>query len=763
MAKQNEKVVKKTGTPRIEVGTKGEMLVQGASKEEQRIGDLTIRDYRKMIDNDGQVQMIVNAIVNTIMAAGVQIVDDPEVTEEQSPSEEMQFIEQNLFTPLWKGGMSIPMERVNRTNLRGFTEGYRVSEVIYRKDPDGKIRLDRLAPRSGFSDAEMKLLVDDNGNYMGFHQTATFKNERIDVSVINDSGIKKTVKATFGGEFGSLYGRSGLKAAWYHYDKAHKGMFLNHVGHELGVLYPRIIKMKTKDADKQTAILNAMSRLHLESTISFSDEDAEVEFPQVTDPNVMKEGKQMIDFHYSAIAKSVLAQFVDLGSNISNSGSRSLADTQTDFFKEGLESVAQTLIVEPWNQIIADLIKMNFGGDIYPKLEIVPIEDERAEALFLAFQELVKKGNITEGIRAKLLEATSDQLDLGVSKEDIQADMEAEEAQKEQDKQLAAATQKANLEANVNNSEPVHNHIELEDAVPSSPTRALFPDEQKVKMVDIKRFWDNSRSQAEQIFREKLIKQKAGIIDQYITASREGQLAISRVNVELQDLPEQTYSESMQTIATQVFEFGKQTAADELEKAVPTTPKKDRTARTIKVDDVIKKQESDLEFRLKGVANNALSTNLPENDTVLALEQEYDDFWAKSLILAVGMLISEMMNKGRQVSFDKYSSGIFAYRYSAILDSRTTNFCESLDGRVFQSTDPDFALLSPPNHYNCRSMWVSISKGEEALGIVVDGKPQRLPVFSSVNSFKDATDISELSDESKAEQEIVKLLDIINE
>ena len=44
--------------------------------------------------------------------------------------------------------------------------------------------------------------------------------------------IGDSVFAVFGEEFGSNYGRSGLKAVWYHYDKAHKGNFLNHVGHE---------------------------------------------------------------------------------------------------------------------------------------------------------------------------------------------------------------------------------------------------------------------------------------------------------------------------------------------------------------------------------------------------------------------------------------------------------------------------------------------------------------------------------------------------
>ena len=58
------------------VGVPGEMTVSGILDEEQRVDNLKITDYRRMLDNDGQVQMLWNAIVNTIQSAGVTINDD---------------------------------------------------------------------------------------------------------------------------------------------------------------------------------------------------------------------------------------------------------------------------------------------------------------------------------------------------------------------------------------------------------------------------------------------------------------------------------------------------------------------------------------------------------------------------------------------------------------------------------------------------------------------------------------------------------------
>lgn len=52
-------------------------------------------------------------------------------------------------------------------------------------------------------------------------------------------------------------------------------------------------------------------------------------------------------------------------------------------------------------------------------------------------------------------------------------------------------------------------------------------------------------------------------------------------------------------------------------------------------------------------------------------------------------------------------------RYSAILDTRTTEVCRFLDGKVFKVSDPNLEALLPPNHYNCRSVIVPVVAGEK--------------------------------------------------
>lgn len=49
-------------------------------------------------------------------------------------------------------------------------------------------------------------------------------------------------------------------------------------------------------------------------------------------------------------------------------------------------------------------------------------------------------------------------------------------------------------------------------------------------------------------------------------------------------------------------------------------------------------------------------------------------------------------------------------QYIAILDRRTTELCNSLDGKIFPVDDPIWKRLYPPNHFNCRAVVVSLSK-----------------------------------------------------
>lgn len=77
--------------------------------------------------------------------------------------------------------------------------------------------------------------------------------------------------------------------------------------------------------------------------------------------------------------------------------------------------------------------------------------------------------------------------------------------------------------------------------------------------------------------------------------------------------------------------------------------------------------------------------------------------------------ITEAYNKGRLDTYIRPDLMPFldGVEYSAILDSRTTPVCRFLDGKIFKPDDPELHSLTPPNHFNCRSLVVPIMVGDK--------------------------------------------------
>ncbi len=73
---------------------------------------------------------------------------------------------------------------------------------------------------------------------------------------------------------------------------------------------------------------------------------------------------------------------------------------------------------------------------------------------------------------------------------------------------------------------------------------------------------------------------------------------------------------------------------------------------------------------------------------------------------------SEAMNTGRMDMFnDSVVKDFVPYvQWMAVLDRRTSPYCEGMDGRIFKRDDPD--VIPPPAHFNCRSILSAITSME---------------------------------------------------
>lgn len=101
------------------------------------------------------------------------------------------------------------------------------------------------------------------------------------------------------------------------------------------------------------------------------------------------------------------------------------------------------------------------------------------------------------------------------------------------------------------------------------------------------------------------------------------------------------------------------------------------------------------------------------------------DNWINTLVRTK---TTEIYNRGRKSYFDNdplAQSVIGAYQFSAVMDNRTTEVCSSLDKKVFASDDDNINLLTPPLHFNCRSIIVPVTNYEKDTMDEVEDAPDR--------------------------------------
>lgn len=106
-------------------------------------------------------------------------------------------------------------------------------------------------------------------------------------------------------------------------------------------------------------------------------------------------------------------------------------------------------------------------------------------------------------------------------------------------------------------------------------------------------------------------------------------------------------------------------------------------------------------------------------ETDAAVNGALDALWVDTEAQAAAYLntlartnMFDAFNEGRYAEFtDPALQGfVEALEYSAVLDDRTTEICQALDGAVWADDSPLWDTYRPPNHYNCRSILIAVTQ-----------------------------------------------------
>ena len=120
--------------------------------------------------------------------------------------------------------------------------------------------------------------------------------------------------------------------------------------------------------------------------------------------------------------------------------------------------------------------------------------------------------------------------------------------------------------------------------------------------------------------------------------------------------------------------------------------------------------------KVNSIIAQGLKQGLSTSDIMDLISNELPDATDTWINTLVRTKTTEIYNRGRKSYFDNDPDAqkvIDGYQFSAILDARTTDICRGLDKKVFKSGDDNINLLTPPLHFNCRSVIVPVTIYEQ--------------------------------------------------
>lgn len=330
------------------IGETGEYLMEFRPGPEQR------KIIEKMRRSDGQVKAGLLALTLPLVSAHWDV--EPASTDPYDV-EVADFVRENMFDD-----MTSTWDDTVRHALLELPFGFSVLEKVWRLDSNMQYRWRKLAPR--LPQTIMKWYVDDGGGLKSIEQW-TWKQEKYEQLTIP---VEKILVFTHEREGSNFEGVSALRAAykhWYYKNTLYAIDGMAAERHGLGVAHFTFPKTST---DEQRKKIEAMGeRLH-------AHERAYVALPEGFDFDLkgvagqLHDIKGSIEHHDQQIVRSILAQFIGMGS--SGVGSYALSEDQSSFFLMALRATGKGVCDTFNRHAIRQLVDYNFEVTKYPRLVV---------------------------------------------------------------------------------------------------------------------------------------------------------------------------------------------------------------------------------------------------------------------------------------------------------------------------------------------------------------------------------------------------------
>lgn len=662
-----------------EVGAVGDGTVRSLFDGEViNTSEVKIKDLQAMRKNDGSAKALYNILTMPIKAADWDIKPKDDSAEAKKQAEK---VKEWLTRPSYEGGMSTPFSLVISDALRAVLEGWRMFEKVHTVSQDGFIVYRKIARRENTS---VTIKEDETGGFNGCVQNAYKNGKYMRVTIPRE----KCFLYTFGKEFDPLYGESAFLAAYYHYDKKHRLYYAAHQSVQNGAIPLKTVTSKPNATqDQLDSVVSAVDQLGFNSTVGIPD-GYEVSPYEASKGRI--DPQPLIDHHNAEMARSVLAQFIMLGTG-SDTGSYALSSDQSDMFIMALEGIMNELAEHITSYIVAELHDFNFATPMYSKFEFSKLTDSTISLLKEISMKVFDKRPeaIPEYLLNELVEKLATQLGIDIPKDTTSKDSNVVQQSRGSKRFLAKGAQWR---------------------------RDLTPAESKVNFSAISKKMDTLEAQFQKAVKPIFDDLRAD------TVKRIEKLLDAKDYAGIDSFTLNYGNDLAKVFNAQMLEaytFAKVGAADELGVPAPATKNTSKQLIRQQAQAISDKQLSDLLFNIKNIISEARRKNqlnkkeLSIGDTLAAIAMATNEFYGRKVVPTSAIVIAKGVNIGRDDVFQEVRSKVSKYQYSAILDEVTCPVCEDLDGSVVDEAEYRSTKWMPPIHNNCRCIWVAIMVDEE--------------------------------------------------
>lgn len=760
-AKTSNAKTKKVST--VEIGRSGSNIFKGLVNDEynpELQGVKAIKLYDKMRKSDGTVRAAMASVQLPIRRAEWHI---KPASEDERDLEIKDFIEDALFEQ-----MSITWDDFLRQALLHTTFGVMAFEKVFAvRNIEGQdmIVWEKFAPRL----PQTIIRWEQADGTPGIEQLPPTASGMVSIPA------EKLLIFVNELEGENYWGVSLLRAAYKHWYIKSNIERIDAIAYErqgLGIPYVKLNSTHT-DADitKAETLLQNL-RAH-EQGYLIEPDDITVEFKDMK-ANTTRDPARAIEYHDRLIVKSVLAQFLNLGSSTSG-GSRALSEDQSGMFLQSVEAIANNIADTINKYAIKELVDLNFDGVTdYPKLDYSGVSRIDIDALSTSYQRLTQSGGIkaseaddrhfrglmglpdnddeepasedkpgADGQPSDAATADKATQDLGLQAVANKKKVENSEVAKAIQKKLDTMTVAEEIDfikASLHTIKDLRTHRKVFasatlflNARLGEVTRYHFADnnefkswrklsftEKKVNWQSIQDTMDTLEASLSSQSKEILQSAKNSFLKDLTSALHDNDTsAIKDLTWKFQ----KEYTGLLNDLLKQSYEFAKNNAAREMGVKAPSNDRQVLKSINIAADNIASQHASAIVADAKTMVTDGLAKGKDTSDILASVNAAINTSIDALTQDTASIVVAGHMNLGRSTVFNANAGDIHALVRSELLDNKTCNFCLSMDGRIIDKKDP---LADSGNfHSNCRGIWVEILNDEVDLPEIT-GVPQSL-------------------------------------